>query len=164
MGLQLPGGLTEFMNIIGYKWPEGDETKIFEIGQKWMKFANTVKQISENSNQAASVVWNQNSGQDILAFQNHFGHNDGPVKILKDSGTASNVLGAGMAIAGAILLALKVQTIVQLVTLAIETAQAIAEAVATFGASLAQIPIFQQICRAAVGKLIDEVIGKLLNA
>jgi hypothetical protein len=164
MGLQLPGELTTFLQIIGYNWPQGDETKLFEIGQKWMKFANTVKQISDGSHQAAQPVWQQNSGQDISAFQNHIGGNDGPVKILGDSSTASTVLGAGMAICGAIVLALKIQMIVQLVTLAIQTAQAIAMAVPTFGASLAEIPIFQQICRTLVGKLIDQVIGKLLNA
>jgi hypothetical protein len=164
MGLQLPGELTTFLNIIGYRWPQGDETKLFEIGQKWMKFANTVKQISDGSNQAAQPVWQQNQGQDISAFQNHFGHNEGPVKILGDSSTASTVLGAGMAICGAIVLALKIQMIVQLVTLAIQTAQAIAMAPPTFGASLAEIPIFQQICRTLVGRLIDQVIGQLLNA
>jgi len=84
--------------------------------------------------------------------------------VLSDSSTATTILGVGMTICSAIVLALKVQVIVQLVTLAIQIAQAIAMAAATFGASLAEIPIFQQISRRLVGMLIDQVIGQLLNA
>ena len=64
----------------------------------------------------------------------------------------------------AIVLALKIAVIVQLAILAFQVAQAIATAVVTFGASLAEIPIFQIISREIVGALIDQVIGRLLDA
>ncbi|MEE3920570.1 hypothetical protein V2I01_27060 [Micromonospora sp. BRA006-A] len=61
------------------------------------------------------------------------------------------LLGAGLIICAAIVLALKIAVIVQLAILAFEVAQAIATAVVTFGASLAEIPIFQIITREIVG-------------
>ena len=51
----------------------------------------------------------------------------------------------------------------QLVILAIEIAQAIAAAGPTFGASLAEIPIFQQLTRTVVGNLIQEVLWQLAD-
>ncbi len=164
MGLQLPGELTTFLNMIGYNWPQADETKLFEMGQKFMNFSGTLDNIAGQANKTASDVSSQNSGQDITAFAAHWAHSDGPAKVLEQGSTAATLIGAGMTIFSAIVLALKVQTIVQLVTLAIEIAQAIAMAAVTFGASLAEIPIFQQITQRLVGMLIDQVINKLLSA
>ena len=84
--------------------------------------------------------------------------------MLGDGSTAATLVGTGMMIVSGIVLALKIQVIIQLVTLAIQIAQAIATAVVTFGASLAEIPIFQQISSKFVGMLIDQVITQLLNA
>ncbi|HET6484251.1 MAG TPA: hypothetical protein VFG35_29970 [Actinoplanes sp.] len=42
-------------------------------------------------------------------------------------------------------------------------AQAVATAVPTFGASLAEIPIFQQLTRTIVGKLVQDAIFELLD-
>jgi hypothetical protein len=77
--------------------------------------------------------------------------------------TAAVLTGTGLIICGAIVLALKIAVIVQLVVLAIEIAQAIATAAVTFGASLLEIPIFQQLARTIVGNLVQEVIWKLLD-
>jgi hypothetical protein len=164
MGLQLPGELATFLNIIGYDWPQADEERLFEACQTFLGFGGTLQSITADATKAASAVWDGNVGNDISAFAAHWHDEDGPARILDSSSTASTLIGAGMAVCAAIVLALKVQVIVQLVTLAIQIAQAIASAVVTFGASLAEIPIFQQITRILVGKLIDQVIGRLLNA
>jgi len=164
MGLQLPGELVSLLHILGYNWPQADEQKLFQMGQRWSNFSGTITDTVGGAERAAAQVWQNNSGQDIAAFAEHIRHQDGPLKVLGDSSTATTILGVGMTICSAIVLALKVQVIVQLVTLAIQIAQAIAMAAATFGASLAQIPIFQQISRRLVGMLIDQVIGQLLNA
>ena len=59
--------------------------------------------------------------------------------------------------------ALKVAVIAQLVILAAEIAQALATAVPTFGASLAEIPIFQQLTRTIVGNLVQDALLQLLD-
>lgn len=164
MGLQLPGGLASFLQILGYTWPESDETKLFEMGRRWSDFSGTLREIAGSGDRAASAVWNDNTGADISAFQGHWGGQDGPSRVIADTSTASTLVGTGMTIFSAIVLALKVQVIVQLTILAIQTAQAIAAAPATFGASLSWIPIYQQISRRIVGQLINQVITQLLKA
>ena len=162
--LQLPSELATFLNIIGYKWPESDETKLFEMGQKWMKFGGDAKEILDQAEQGASKVWSENQGDDIMRFADHWKHSEGPAKVLQDAATAAQLVGTGMTIVAAIMLALKIQVIVQLVQLMIQTFHAIAMAVPTWGASLNWIPIYNQITSRAVGMAIDQVIGKLINA
>lgn len=164
MGLQLPSELVTFLQMVGYNWPQADETKLFEMGQRWVSFSSTLGDVMSNADSTAAAVWNENSGSDIAAFADHWSNEEGPSKILADGSTASTLVGSGMVICSAIVLALKVQVIVQLVTLAIQIAQALATAAVTFGASLAEIPVFQQISRSIIGMLIDQVINQLLDA
>ena len=164
MGMTLPSELGSLLNLLGYKWPEGDEQKIFEMGQRWSDFGGTLNEVAQAGDQAASVVWSGNTGANIDAFASHWKDNDGPARILRDGGTAASLVGTGMTICAGIMLVLKVNVIVQLTTLAIQIMQAMAAAVATFGASLSEIPIFQQITREIVSELIQQVISRLANA
>lgn len=164
MGISLPGELVSLLNILGYNWPKGDESKLFEIGQKWMSFSGTLSNVAQSGQQAAQQVWQQNTGQNIRAFQDHWNHEDGPQKVLHNGSTAATLTGAGMTIVAGIVLALKTNVIIQLTILAVQIAQAIATAVVTFGASLAEIPIFEQISQRIVGEIINQVITRLLSA
>lgn len=74
------------------------------------------------------------------------------------------IAGVGLMICAVIVLCLKIMVIVQLIILAVQIAMAIAQAAVTFGASLVQIPIFQQLARTVVGNLIQEAIFKLMEA
>jgi hypothetical protein len=71
--------------------------------------------------------------------------------------------GTGLMICGAIVLALKVAVIAQLAILAAEIVQAVATAAPTFGASLAEIPVFQQLTRTIVGNLVQEAVMQLID-
>lgn len=64
-------------------------------------------------------------------------------------------------ICAGIVLALKVNVIVQLTLLAIQIAQAIATAAVTFGASLLEIPIFKKII---TGVIIDQLLNYATEA
>jgi hypothetical protein len=164
MGMTLPGELTSLLSLLGYDWPQSDESKLFELGRRWMDFGGTLNNVAQAGDQAAQRVWTENSGANISAFADHFNSDDGPTKVLQAGSTAANLLGAGMTVAAGIMLALKVNVIVQLTTLAIQIAQAIASAVVTFGASLSEIPIFEQITRALVEELFKMVTTRLLDA
>ncbi|MFC4018599.1 hypothetical protein ACFOW4_11695 [Micromonospora sp. GCM10011542] len=163
MGLQLPGELVSVLGMIGYDWPLADETALFEMGQRWLEFSQTLHALTAEAAQAAQPVGAGNAGADIDAFQQYWTGQDGPVPVLEDGALAATLAGTGLMIVGAIVLALKIQVIVQLVILAIEIAQAVATAVVTFGASLAEIPIFQMITREIVGLLIDQVVTELID-
>jgi len=164
VGLQLPGELRSLLGILGYNWPEADEQKLAEMGQAWMTFAGTLGTIVGTANAGATPVWTQNSGADITAFQEWWRNEESPISSLQEGVPAATLAGTGLVICGMIVLALKIAVIVQLVILAIQIAQAIATAAVTFGASLLEIPIFQQLARTIVGNLIQEVLFTLLEA
>lgn len=163
MGLELPGELRSLLNVLGYTWPEADETKLFEMGNAWIGFSGTLAGVVAETNTGASAVWSAHSGQDISAFQAWWSKEDSPASSLSDGVTAAVLTGTGLIICGAIVLALKIAVIVQLVILAIQIAQAVATAAVTFGASLLEIPVFQALARTIVGNLFQEVIWKLID-
>ncbi|GAA2711588.1 WXG100-like domain-containing protein [Actinoplanes palleronii] len=163
MGLQLPGELVTALGWIGLSWPEGDEEKLFEMGQAWLDFAGTVAGASGEAGSAAAAVLAQHSGEAMQAFGQWWAQPESGPGTLPDYAQAATLVGTGLIICAGIVLALKIQMIVQLAILAFEVAQAIATAVATFGASLAEIPIFQTITREVVSMLIDQVISELMN-
>jgi len=163
MGLQLPGELRSLLSMLGYNWPEADEEKLFQMGNAWLGFAGKVGQPLSDADGHAQRVWSENQGEGIEAFQQAWGDAESPKTNLEDFTTAANVIGAGLMVCAGIVLALKINVIVQLVMLAIEIAQATAEAIVTFGASLLEIPIFKEITGMIVDELIDLALQAILN-
>jgi hypothetical protein len=160
MGLQLPGELVSLLSMLGYTWPQADEEKLFEMGNAWMNFAGSFPESLQDASAQAQRVWSGNQGEGIDAFRQAWSDHDAPVSTLQDAVTAGNIIGAGLMVCAGVVLALKINVIVQLVQLAIAIAQAIATAAVTFGASLAEIPIFKQI----TGMIIDQLINMALEA
>lgn len=70
------------------------------------------------------------------------------------------MINAGLNVCAGALLALKVAVIAELVALTVQIAAAIAAAVPTFGASLAQIPIITKIL---LDQALDLAIGQVLG-
>ncbi|MFI0405712.1 hypothetical protein [Actinomadura sp. 3N508] len=163
MGLQLPGELRSLLSMLGYDWPEADETKLFEMGGKWLGFAGTFREPIDGAQGHAQQVWTGNQGAGIEAFRQDWTSEDAPVTNLQDSLTACYIIGAGLMVCAAIVLALKISVIVQLIVLAIQIAQAIATAVVTFGASLLEIPIFKMITGFIIDMLIDMALSAVLD-
>lgn len=163
MGLQLPGELVSILAMLGYTWPEGDEEKLFQMGHGWLGFTSDAGKHIDDSHGHAQQVWSANKGEAIDAFQHSWNEHDSAPSNLRDGLTASNIIGAGLMVSAAVVLALKINVIVQLVQLVIEIASAIAEAVATFGASLAEIPIFKEITSMILDQLINMAIDAVLQ-
>ncbi|TYB46903.1 hypothetical protein [Actinomadura chibensis] len=163
MGLQLPGELRSLLSMLGYNWPEADEVKLLEMGNAWLRFAGSHSGPLGEADSQAQRVWQANKGDDIEAFRTSWTADDSPNSNLQDFTTAATIVGAGLMICGGIVLALKINVIVQLTILAIEIAQAIATAGPTFGASLAEIPIFKEITGALIDIIIDQALQAILN-
>ncbi|MEV6347642.1 hypothetical protein [Actinoplanes sp. NPDC051851] len=149
--------------MLGYDWPTSDEEKLFQLGQEWITFGQEIGVTVGDASRVASSVWSVNSGSAVTAFQNWWSHEDSPNATLADSANGAIAAGAGLIVCAAIVLALKIQVIVQLAVLVIEIAQAIATAVATFGASLLEIPIFKIITSAVLDQLIDMATNAVLG-
>lgn len=163
MGLSLPSELSSLLSMLGYNWPESDETKLFDLGNNWTSLADTITGAIDQLDSAARTVIDNNRSDDIDAFRSEWEDGESAVRNIADIGEPSNIISIGLMIAAGVVLALKMQMIVQLVTLAIQIAQAIATAVATFGASLAQIPIFKMITSFLINQLLDMAIEAVLN-
>lgn len=163
MGLQLPGDLISLLGMLGYDWPEADEEKLFKMGGDWIGFAGKLGQPVGEANAHAAAIWAGNQGEGIDAFRKAWSHEDAPGPALSDAGTASTIIGAALMVCGVIVLALKIHVIIQLIMLAIQIAQAIATAAVTFGASLAEIPIFKMIASLIIDQLLNMAIEAILN-
>lgn len=161
MGLQLPGELVTVLGMIGINWPEGDEEKLFRMGQTWLDFSGNLGQISGDAEKAAEAVWTGHQGPTVEAFKEMWDKHGG-TKNLDIASGAGMGFGLGLFLYAVILLILKINAMIQLVFLAIAIAQAIATAVATFGASLLQIPIFRQITKTIIENLLWMAIEKII--
>jgi hypothetical protein len=156
VGLELPAALTEPLSWIGMTWPEADEDKLFEAGQRWIAYGSELRGIATDADNTAESVWSTNSGQTVDEFQRWW--QQGPERHLDDDATAAEIIGAALIAFAVITLALKIAYIIQLIILAIEVAQAIATAIATFGATAAEVPGFIAATRAICRQLLKQVV------
>ena len=161
--MEIPGELRSLLGILGYNWPEADETALVEMGRAWMSFSGRLEAIVSDASSTAAEVWTGHEGEAVAAFRDWWAREDSPAKTLLDGANAATLTGTGLMICGGIVLALKVAVIAQLAILAVQIAQAVATAVPTFGASLLEIPIFQQLSRVIVGNLVEDAMFKLLD-
>lgn len=155
MGLQLPGELVTILQDLGFNWPEADEEKLFDLGNQWMQFAPQLGPIADRADVAARSVWESNQGEAVEAFRAKWSAPDSAPAALRDSLTGTSMMGPLLIVTAAVVLALKINVIVQLTLLVIEIVEAIATAAPTFGASLLEIPVFKEI----TGRLVNLLIG-----
>jgi hypothetical protein len=161
--MTLPGELTGLLSMLGYDWPQSDEEQLFKMGGDWLGFAGKLGGPVGEAEAQAAQIWTGNMGEGIDAFRKAFTQEDAPAPSLKDAGTAATIIGAALMVCGAIVLALKINVIIQLIMLAFQIAQAIATAAVTFGASLLEIPIFKIITGIIIDQLIDLALQAILN-
>ena len=163
MGLQLSGELVSAMNVVGFDWPRGDEDKLFEMGQAWVRFADRLRGGTEAMTAHAQTVWQVNVSDTTSAFEQAWKAADSPVSNLDDAATTVELVGVGLMVCAGIVLALKLSAITQLIILIVQIAQAVVTAVPTAGASLAEIPIFRAITKLILDRLQDMAISKVLG-
>jgi hypothetical protein len=163
VGMQLPSELTSLLSMLGYDWPESDETKLFDLGDNLTKLSDQLTGAIDQLEDAARGVMDNNISKDIDAFRSEWEDGESAVRNIADIGEPSNIISIGLMIAAGVVLALKLQMIVQLITLAIQIAQAIATAVVTFGASLLEIPVFKMITSMLIDQLLNMAIEAVLN-
>ena len=163
MGLQLPGELVTLLQDLGYNWPEADEQKLFELAMAWTEFAPRLDPIADQLDAAARRVWTDNSGDAVSAFRDKWTADGAPLASLRDAATGAEVVGPVLVVVAAVVLALKINVIVQLTLLAIEIIEAIATAAPTFGASLLEIPVFKEITNRLVNLVISLATEAILG-
>jgi len=163
VGLTLPGELASLLNDMGYTWPIVDEEKLFQLGQHWQTHASTLDGIHADAVAVATRAWTDNRGEAIDAFTAAWNDEESAAAVLRDGVTAAQVVGACLFACAAIVLALKINVIVQLTILLVEIIQAIASAAPTFGASLLEIPVFKKLADIAINLIISMAMEAILG-
>jgi hypothetical protein len=161
--LMLPDGLANFLNELGFIWPKSDEVRMAELGSAWVDFGSQAGDLHGNSGRPVQSVVTQNKGLDIDAFTKAWQDRDRGAEVLKDGSQGAMLVGPGMFIAAAVVLALKIAVIVQLTLLAVQIATALASAVPTFGASLAWIPVAKKLASLAINYAISQAVTAILG-
>ncbi len=156
--------LERLLNDVGYQWPEVDEDKLLALGHAWTEFSGTVAQHAQQAHGHAQQVWAANTGQSVDAFEHKWNAQQQPHHNLRVAQQAGAAAGVGMMAAAGIVLALKVNTMVQLTMLAAEIIEAVATAPETFGASLLEIPVFKEITGMIINGIINEGVNALMSA
>ncbi|WP_211234918.1 WXG100 family type VII secretion target [Glycomyces arizonensis] len=161
--MQIPSELAGLLSVLGYEWPESDEESIFNLAGEWTGMAEQISGKVESLNAAAKTLLDNNVGKDVDAFGESWTEAESAVNNIADAADPSTFVNIGLTISAGIVLALKIQVIVQLAILAFQIAQAIATAAVTFGASLLQIPIFKTITGVIIDQLMNMAIESVLN-
>jgi len=159
----IPGELANLLNELGYTWPKSDEEKLFELGQNWLSLAAEMQTVGQSADAAVQPVAAANQGEAIEAFLTAWRSDDAALSVLDSGVTGANVIGGALFVCAGVVLALKINVIVQLTILAIEIIQAIATAAPTFGASLLEIPVFKKLTDVVINLLIDQALGVILG-
>ncbi|MCO6011600.1 hypothetical protein NE236_42285 [Actinoallomurus purpureus] len=163
MSLMIPGELANLLNDLGYIWPKSDEDKIVQLGGHWMDHGGKVSGHAQNAHIATAGVWEKNQGEAINAYKAKWEHDKSAVNVATNGGTGAHVIGIGLFVCAGIVLALKINVIVQLTILLVEIIEALATAAPTFGASLLEIPVFKKIADMAINLIINLAMEAVLG-
>ncbi len=163
MSINLPGALTMFTQLIGFTFPEGQETEIMQWAVKWQRFADAVTKLVDTTQRAADHVQQNNRGAAVDAFTGNFEGANSPLDVSENLSKAAKVTGTCLLVIGAAILVLKIIAIIDLSVFCAKYWAAIAAIPATYGASLGWIPPAQAICRSAVQVAVETAAKKVLG-
>ena len=163
MAIMLPGEVSYLLNMLGFEWPEGNEDRIFDYATRWMTYAGEVGSANQLAGQAKTHALTNNFGPAMTAFQQAFDEAEGVRDVAEKLALAGTLTGGCLLLVGVAVIALKIAFVVNLVLLAIQIAEAVAAAAATFGASLAWIPIAKEIARRLLELALNLAIEKLMG-
>lgn len=163
MGIDIPGELADLLNELGYTWPKSDETQLFELGGEWLDLAGRLEPLVAEAASVTGPVREANSGPAMDAFLSAWEGDSAAVHTLEQGVAGANVIGGALMVCAGIVLALKINVIVQLTILLIQIIQAIATAPPTFGASLLEIPVFKKLADIAINFLINQALEVVLG-
>jgi hypothetical protein len=163
MSIQLPGELARLLQELGYAWPESDESQLIDLGQDWLRLASVIGELHEDITITARQVSGDNTAQAVDAFLRQWQAADGGSATLARGNGGAIAVGGGLTICAGVVLALKVNVLIQLTLLAAQIIQAIATAAPTLGASLLEIPVFKQLTNVAIDFLVGQATEAVLG-
>lgn len=159
MGLELPGPLVWVLNLVGINWPNVDEDQLRSAASELRQFSQELTSNSGDAQAGIQQMLSNNSSQSLELFQALWNKLSG--SHLPQMATAMGVVGDALDVGAVIVVGLKAAAIAQLAMLAAEIISNQAEAVVTFGASEALIPVETMATREIMKTVMDQAIQQL---
>jgi hypothetical protein len=154
MSLMLPGEVAWVLNLLGYDWPEADESKIMDAAGAWRTFAEEVAQLEARGVTTAGQVISAGSGDAADSFTEAWRQfSDGGDGYLSDARQTAEFIAIGLDAVAVEVMIVKAMVLAQLIALAFEFAAAQAAAPFTFGLSEGGLLAATQAARIAVREL-----------
>ncbi|MFD8479560.1 WXG100 family type VII secretion target [Kitasatospora sp. NPDC059673] len=175
MAIELPGEVVEFLSFIGINWPTVNEDKVREFGSHVREFAQNVESVHQESTatvQRLGQAYEGASYEALLAKWASLSESH-----LTELVRACHVVADALDVAADVIVAMKVETIGELIALAAAFVADQAAAVATLGLAEAAVVLIEetakrlinyleqqleqyiiaQVVEAAIGPLVDTV-------
>lgn len=165
MAKQLPSELVEFLSLLGFDWPDGDEDKLHEMGRAWESFATKLKEFTAEADRHAQGVWTGNQGAAIEAFQKSWTGPEAPLANLRDGAAAAAIIAVGMHTAAEAVLFLKGKMIVEAAFFArtcVWAARA-AKTPWTAAGAVAAVIAVRIACNMAISAAVEEALKRLMD-
>ncbi|MFG2697222.1 WXG100 family type VII secretion target [Kitasatospora sp. NPDC048407] len=173
MAIELPGEVVEFLSFIGINWPTVNEDKVREFGSHVREFAQNVESVHQQSTSTIQRLGQAYQGASYEALLAKWASiSDSHLNELVQ---ACHVVADALDIAADVIVAMKLETIGELVALAAAFIADQAAAVATLGAAEAAVILIeetakrlinyleQQLEQYIIGQVVEAAIGPLVD-
>ena len=162
MTIDIPDWLKPVAWAAGTQWPEADEDALRRMGEAWTTAAGELDAVAKNSTSAAERVLSAVTGETHDAFAAYWKHFAGAGEsFIPELQTMMESIAEECEACALDVEYTKMSVIAALAFLAAQIAILIANAIETFGASTAGIPIAQLATRTAVWAMMKQLVEKV---
>ncbi|GAA0680017.1 hypothetical protein GCM10010193_37130 [Kitasatospora atroaurantiaca] len=166
MAIELPGEVVSFLSFIGINWPTVNEDKVREFASHVREFAENVESAHQDSTatiQRLGEAYEGASYEALLAKWAALSDSH-----LNELVQACHVVATALDVAADVIVAMKVETIAELVALAAAFIADQAAAVATLGAAEAAVILIEETAKRLINYLEQQleqyIIGQVIEA
>jgi hypothetical protein len=165
MTMHMPSELADALSLLGFDWPDADEDKLNDMGKAWSTFAGELRNLVGEADRHAQAVWTGNAGAAVAAFQKSWTGPMAPVTNLRDAADAAAYIAVGLSTAAKVVIALKVEFLVEVGAFArtCYLAALAAKTPWTAAAAIAAVIAHKIIVTQALNAAIQLAIEALLN-
>lgn len=158
MGIEIPSALRTVAAVMADDFPEGDETAMRRLADRWTDTGKAVQQLATDGTSATRQTLAALDGSTNEAIgQNWTEVRDGLAELQKFCENAADLLDNS----ASHIEETKLLIIAALVELAVEITIALAQASVTLGAAAAEIPLMHMATKAAVWQIMKQLLARI---
>ncbi|MGE7433652.1 WXG100 family type VII secretion target [Kitasatospora sp. NPDC001175] len=166
MAIELPGEVVSFLSFIGINWPTVNEDKVREFASHVREFADSIDSAHRDSTATIQRLGEAYQGASYEALLAKWAQLSG--SHMDELVQACHVVATALDAAAEVIVAMKVETIAELVLMAAAFVADQAAAVATFGLAEAAVVAIEAAARKLVNYLEQQleqyIIGQVIEA